>query len=91
MKPLYKCDWCDHIGTELEMRDHEATCVYNKNLRHCFTCGLNSGAFGVVKCDKGVELPKGQYMRYCSLWEEKEQDPNSSETDNILKMFFRGY
>ena len=89
MKPLYKCDWCDHTGTEIEMRDHEATCVYNKNLRHCFTCGLNSGAFGVVKCDKGIELPKGQYVRYCNLWEEKEQDPN--KTDSILKMFFGEY
>jgi len=91
MKPLYKCDWCDHTGTKLEMRDHEATCVYNKNLRHCFTCGFNSGVFGMVKCDKGVELPKGQYVRYCNLWEEKEQDPNLSETDSILKMFFKGY
>jgi len=91
MKPLYKCDWCDHTGTELEMRDHEATCVYNKSLRHCFTCGLNSGAFGVVKCDKGIELPKGRYVRYCNLWEEKEQDPDPNGTDSILKAFFRGY
>ena len=50
MKAIYQCDWCGERGTEEEIREHEASCIMNKALRSCYTCGNRKG-FGFTRMD----------------------------------------
>ena len=38
MKPVFKCDYCDKMGTEEEIREHEEKCTENYDKKSCYTC-----------------------------------------------------
>ena len=38
MKIIYKCDYCNTIGTEDEIQAHEASCLHNPDNRCCLSC-----------------------------------------------------
>ena len=38
MKPLFRCEYCDKIGVEEEIIQHEQTCINNYTKRSCYTC-----------------------------------------------------
>lgn len=87
MKPVYKCDYCDKMGTEDEIREHEAECPDNYTLRHCSSCvnrTYNSkiGKFGGYECKAGKEIPEGKQFVNCDLHEPKEKPK-----DDLLSIF----
>ena len=38
MKPVYKCEYCDKMGTKEEIKEHEEQCYYNYDRKSCWTC-----------------------------------------------------
>ena len=72
MKPIYQCDWCGKRDIEDVIREHEANCTYNKELRSCYTCKNQKG---LTKLECPVkEIPEGKYISFCPLWEDNGKD-----------------
>lgn len=38
MKEVFKCDYCNYMGTAEEVAEHEKTCLYNLKTECCYTC-----------------------------------------------------
>jgi len=38
MQQIFRCDFCDFTDIESLVKNHEAECEYNPNLRICYTC-----------------------------------------------------
>lgn len=76
MKPVFKCDYCDFIGTEPEVKRHEVECPENYTRRNCFTC-KHRGYKGInFTCDCGIEIPEGKMREFCAKYERgKPADP----------------
>lgn len=75
MKQIFRCEYCDKLGTEEELITHEDECIYNYTKKSCFTCkyrkaGIKSYEF---TCMRRSELPKGCFASYCPdyMWDEK--------------------
>lgn len=87
MKPVYKCDYCDFMGTEQDVQQHESECYHNYSLRSCTTCShkntyASRETFGInVKCKCGIEVPEGKMMINCKKYEREE------DTDVFDDMF----
>ena len=83
MKTIYRCDWCDKTGTLDEITKHEKSCIHNKDLHSCFTCGnCNKAKLTEFHCKAGKAIPKGSYYEKCPIWidggnEKAMQDPFS--------------
>lgn len=73
MKPIYQCDWCGEQDTEDVIRAHEQTCIYNKELRSCYTCKNRKGLMK-IDCAAGREVPEDKYFSFCPLWEDDGKD-----------------
>ena len=73
MKAIYQCDWCGKRDTEEEIRTHEPTCIYNKELRSCLTCKNKKGLTEII-CSTGKEVEKGKYFQFCPIWEDDGRD-----------------
>ena len=87
MKPVFKCDYCDFMGTESEVKKHEVECPENYTKRSCFTCknrrykGLN------FECSVGIDIPEGKVCEFCPKYERgKSANPY---TDMFDVMFGR--
>ena len=93
MKPVYKCDYCDFMGTEEDVRKHESECYHNYNLKSCTTCvnkkiDTSKGLFGMCcKCDCGLELPEGKMRVNCGKYERKEYN---DELNDLFGGLFGG-
>lgn len=82
MKPVFKCDYCDKMGTEDEIKKHEPECFDNYDRKSCFTCiHKEIGKFDInmmiYKCKAGKEIPEGKYIEFCPQYERKEKSNNS--------------
>ena len=77
MKPVFKCDYCSKMGTEEEIREHEANCFDNYDRKSCFTCIHKHTKYGeagpAYECDAGIEIPKGKLFEFCDSYERKEK------------------
>lgn len=78
MKPVYKCDYCNFMGTEEATRDHELTCMDNYDRKSCHTCVHKK--FGKLdvkvinyECAAGREIPEGKLYEFCPQYERKEK------------------
>lgn len=74
MKPVFKCDYCDFMGTEEEVKKHEPECFENYDRRSCLTCkhkGYKS--MKQVKCAYGRELPENKILEFCPDYERREK------------------
>lgn len=82
MKPLYQCDYCDKIGTEEVIAQHELNCICNYNRKSCFTC-KNAGPLGTtnIGCRAGKVIEKGRVYENCDLW---VWDEKNHTTDNLV-------
>lgn len=38
MKKVFKCDYCNYIGTAEEVTEHEKTCLKNPDVKCCYNC-----------------------------------------------------
>ena len=89
MKPVFKCDYCDFMGTEDEVRQHELECYYNYNLKSCTTCAnkkpyTTNGLLGLCyKCTCGIEIPEGKMRVNCAKYERREDN-------DVFEGFFGG-
>ena len=90
MKPIYQCDWCGKRDIEENIRCHEPTCTYNKELHSCYTCKNQKGLMK-IECAAGKEVPEGQYFSFCPLWEDNGEDMTKSVGfDTIFGGLFGG-
>ena len=83
MKPLYRCEYCEFTGTEEEVKEHEATCIKNYNLKGCLTCvHCNTDGFKTITCMAGREIPEGQMYQNCSYHKQ-----GKVEVTGVMKVF----
>lgn len=74
MKPVFKCDYCDFMGTEDKVKEHEPTCTENYDRKSCWTCqhkgykNLNQ-----FSCACGKEIPENKIFEFCPQYERKEK------------------
>lgn len=89
MKPVFKCDYCSHMGTEEEIRAHEETCIDNYDRKSCYTCTHRQFKnLNAVKCDCGIEIPEGKIYEFCKSYERKEK--TNYYLGNIFGSFLGG-
>ena len=87
MKPVFKCDYCDFMGTEFDVEKHEVECPENYNRRSCFTC-RHHGYEGLdFICGCGVELPAGKMCEFCPKYERGE---SSDPLGDFMNLMFGG-
>lgn len=93
MKPVFKCDYCNFMGTEEEVKEHEPICMNNYDRRSCYTCqhkGKLSLVNNLVKyeCNKEIDIPEGNIFEFCSSYERHE---GKSPLYDAMKGFFSGF
>lgn len=76
MKPVFRCDYCDFIGTEPEVKKHEIECSENYTRRSCFTCTHRGYSGFNFTCDCGVDIPAGKIREFCPKYEKEESRKN---------------
>lgn len=86
MKPVFKCDYCDKMGTEEEIREHEPVCADNYDRKSCYTCVHKNidcrndidkkQVVWIYKCKLGKEIPEGKIFEFCTQYERKEKSDN---------------
>ena len=74
MKPIYRCEYCDKMGTEEDILEHEETCTYNYNKKSCPTCKHAENRLLKYTCKIGKEIPEGQMYVGCGKYEWDEID-----------------
>ena len=80
MKPVFKCDYCNFMGTEEEVEKHEPKCMDNYDRKSCKTCVhrertkyTDDGGY-VYECDKSINVPVNCVYEFCSEYERKEKN-----------------
>lgn len=81
MKQLFRCEYCDKMGTAEQIADHEKECMYNYHRRSCWTCKHAEASLLGVKCKAEVEVPKDKYIENCSKYEWDEKDHSDTAAD----------
>ena len=77
MKPVFRCDYCNFIGTEEEVKKHEVECTGNYDRKSCFTCKHKSFKnMNQYKCDCGKEIPENKIFEFCPKYDRKELSKN---------------
>ena len=95
MKPAFKCDYCDFIGTEEEVKKHEEECFDNYDKKGCTTC-RNRGGLTMeneqckYECKAGKDVPAGNIYINCDLYDRKEKTNKLYDymKDTIFDKFF---
>ena len=73
MKQLYKCEYCNFIGTEEEVKKHEEICELNSINKDCMSCKHKKFVGMNIECGAGKEIPAGKMYQCCDLHERKEE------------------
>lgn len=77
MKPVFKCDYCDFMGTEGEVKEHEEKCTDNYNRRSCYTCEYRKyKSMTQYECTNGKELPECQIFEFCDKYKRRPKSDN---------------
>lgn len=87
MKPVYKCEYCNFIGIEKEVLEHQLTCIKNYDKKSCMTCkhkGFKS--MYQYKCACGKEIPAGQIYENCGQY-SREEDCGPTLNDAVHGVF----
>ena len=77
MKPLFRCEYCDKIGTEEELIKHENECINNYTKRSCTTCKHAENKITKFNCKLGKAIPEGKFFEFCESYEWDEKDRTS--------------
>lgn len=91
MKPVYKCDYCSHIGTEEDVKEHEIKCTENYDRRSCYTCKYKGkltfkDCHLKYECNNGKDIPEDSIIEFCNLYEKKEEE--NKDNKNPYYPFF---
>ena len=87
MKQIFRCEYCDHIGTKENVLKHEEECIWNKNKRTCTTCKKCDRGFLKYKCKDGNEIPDGKMFVNCDKYEWDEVDHTTNRPVATNTMF----
>ena len=88
MKPVYRCEYCGHMGTEDEVREHEVNCYHNYDRRSCWTCKHKDPKNLLrFKCMLGTEIPEGKLYEFCGKYERDVKEAPKT-ADNIFRSLF---
>ena len=91
MKQVFRCEYCDHIGTAEEVAKHEEECISNYTKRSCMTCKhANKSAVFKYKCTRDIEIPDGKYMEHCPKYEHDEQEHETRVWNSTFVSLFGG-
>ena len=91
MKPVYRCEYCDHMGTEDEVREHEVKCYWNYDRKSCWTCKHRDRSIMTrFKCLLGTEIPAGKIYEFCGKYERNEDESYPKTSSDIFRGLFRG-
>lgn len=73
MKPVFKCEYCNFIGTAEDVHEHESNCTDNYNKKDCMTCKhCDMSRLTAIKCNCGKEISSGYMYTGCDKHERKE-------------------
>lgn len=80
MKQAFICDYCNFIGTEKAVKEHEPKCMENYTRRSCYTCKHADAAWflNIARCKLGKEIPHGKIYEFCPSYERKIEDNDSN-------------
>jgi len=81
MNLVFKCEYCQQMGTHKEILDHESVCPNNPSVRACTTCGNATGMIK-IQCSLGKEIPSMKCIINCP-----DYVPGGHPEDKILKSF----
>ena len=91
MKPVYRCEYCDHMGTEDEVREHEINCYWNYDRRSCWTCKhRDRSSLMRLKCLLGTEIPEGKIYEFCCQYDRDEKESSPKTSSDIFRGLFGG-
>ena len=79
MKPVFKCDYCNKMGTDEEIKEHEPKCFDNYDRKSCFTCihkQIKYKDSPLYECNAGIEIPEGKLFEFCGSYKRKEKSDN---------------
>lgn len=87
MKPVFKCDYCNFMGTEEEVKEHEPICTDNYDRKSCYTCihrdKIKYTEYGwTYECKEGINIPANHVYEFCSKYERKEKPKYSFNFNN---------
>ena len=86
MKPVFKCDYCNFMGTEEAVAAHEPKCHENYDMKSCYTCIHRDGIKRIddewaYKCKAERDIPANSIYQFCPKYERKEK---TTLLDNIF-------
>ena len=91
MKPVYKCEYCDQMGTKEKIEKHEVECIFNYDRKSCWTCkNRDPNSLFKFKCLLGKEIPEHHIMEFCGNYEWNEQTGHSKDLRDIFGGLFGG-
>ena len=91
MKPIFRCEYCDKMGTEEDILKHEEECLYNYTKRACYTCKHAEAKVHKYNCKLDKEIPEGKIYTCCDKYEWDEVDhthPNPIAFNNLFGGMF---
>ncbi len=90
MKPVYRCEYCDHMGTEDEVQEHEIKCYRNYDRKSCWTCKhRDQNNYMKFKCMLGTEIADGCLIEFCRKY-ERDEERFAGPYSNIFRGLFGG-
>ena len=91
MQQVFKCEYCDFMGTEEQVAEHEPKCFDNYDRKSCFTCKHKSlKSITQYKCACGNEIPENQIFEFCPQYERDEKSKHG-DISNIFDDLFGGF
>ena len=89
MKPVFKCEYCDFMGTKEDVEKHESECVDNYDKRSCMTCKyVRYKNFNSCECITGKIIPEGKMFEYCPSYERKEKTDYKGTINDLFGGIF---
>ena len=91
MKQIFRCEYCDKMGTSEEIEKHEDECIHNHAKRSCLTCKHKViESMQKYGCSLNKEIPEGKYYEQCPQYEWDERDYTTRYYNNIFGNLFGG-
>lgn len=57
MREVFKCDYCDYIGTKEEVETHEKVCLGNPDVKCCYNCQYAHEDSWIISAGFGNSTP----------------------------------
>lgn len=87
MKPIFRCEYCDKLGTEEEIIKHEEDCIHNYSKKSCHTCEYAKRDGLSYKCANGIDILEGHLFINCSSYQWDKKDHTSRNPWALNSLF----